>query len=194
MISKNYNIQWLKMVSHLISHPQTPCHWVDRLDCDVIWKTSDSLQLCYQLVGALDQLIIPPVTTPSTLQDNLWQRTCFEVFIMLEGESAYTEFNISPSGEWAVYYFSDYRKRTSKKISQAPEIKRMSSSDSIEMTVLLSPLHLPYNPNKKTVRLGLSTVIETQDHQHAYWALNHPCEQADFHHIESFSLPLTPST
>ena len=41
--------------------------------------------------------------------DELWQHTCFEAFVRASSGSEYYEFNFSPSTQWAVYRFTDYR-------------------------------------------------------------------------------------
>ena len=41
--------------------------------------------------------------------DDLWQHTCFELFIGAKNDAEYYEFNFSPSGEWAAYEFRNYR-------------------------------------------------------------------------------------
>lgn len=41
--------------------------------------------------------------------DFLWQRSCLECFIGQSGESGYVEINAAPSGEMAIYQFSEYR-------------------------------------------------------------------------------------
>src|SRR5256885_16422013 len=64
-----------------------------------------SLDIVYALEGDLSQLRIPSARAGG----NLWQHTCFEIFISRAGMDAYYEFNFSPSGEWAAYAFHRYR-------------------------------------------------------------------------------------
>ena len=60
------------------------------------------------LRGDIARLRIPEDCTPERT-DQLWEHTCFEAFFAAHGESAYREFNFSPSGQWAAYAFKDYR-------------------------------------------------------------------------------------
>ena len=40
------------------------------------------------------------------------------------------------------------------------------------------------------VRLAISAVIESAEGKASYWALKHSSEKPDFHHPDSFALPL----
>ncbi len=42
-------------------------------------------------------------------QDFLWEQTCFEIFIGVQGEDFYREINLSPSQAWQAYAFEEYR-------------------------------------------------------------------------------------
>ncbi len=42
-------------------------------------------------------------------KNELWQKTCFELFLGWDNEDSYWEFNFSTEGEWNLYYFSNYR-------------------------------------------------------------------------------------
>lgn len=53
----------------------------------------------------------------------LWEQTCFEAFIADTGKAAYREYNFAPSGDWAVYEFSDYRLPTALNMPPPPRIE-----------------------------------------------------------------------
>ena len=38
--------------------------------------------------------------------DELWQSTCFELFLRTPSEENYAEWNFAPSGQWAAYAFT----------------------------------------------------------------------------------------
>lgn len=148
-------------------------------------RTSDgSLQLDYSLPSTV---VLPPPARadgPSRC-DGLWQRTCVELFIADADSSAYREFNFAPSGDWAAYDFSDYRQRT-EGLPEVPVPRvefhhhRISVNlPGAAMPAFLSPV------------LGLTAVLETAAGQLAYLALHHATERPDFHHRDSFILPLT---
>src|SRR5262245_20356349 len=96
----------------LTCHPATANRAVSAIAIDVSWLPDGRLALSYSLIGDCSYLRIPS-SKPAASIDGLWQHTCFEAFVSVQGDSAYREFNFSPSGEWAVYCFRSYRERTS---------------------------------------------------------------------------------
>lgn len=145
--------------------------------------------LCYRLFGAPGHLRFPE-PQPAAPADNLWQHTCFELFIAEEEGSGYREFNFSPSAQWAAYRFASYRERDfSFWQRSAPQIKLHRLADGCRLEVQLPAATLP--PGKRP-RLGLNAVIEAVDGSKSYWALAHGAEQPDFHHAQNFALTLSP--
>ena len=57
-----------------------------------------------------------------------------------EGESAYREFNFSPSGQWAAYRFAGERQRDT---SPAPDLPAPVMQLAITPTLLTLDVHLP---------------------------------------------------
>jgi hypothetical protein len=72
-------------------------------------RHSPLLNLSYTLLGAVDAVNIPAPAQLPTRHHELWQSTCFEFFLGLQGSPQYWEFNLSPAGHWNVYRFEDYR-------------------------------------------------------------------------------------
>ena len=107
--------------NHLICHPDSVCIAAELLCVGLEWLPEGHLKLRYELTGDLTQLRIPAPQSPGEA-DGLWEHTCFEAFIAVEGEAGYHEFNFSPSGQWAAYAFSDYRVRSIRTTSQPPLI------------------------------------------------------------------------
>ena len=106
----------------LICHPATPCTYVSAVTARVDRLSEDLLILYYQVVGDIDQLQLP-AQHRSAHTDGLWQHTCFEAFVRAEGARNYLELNFSPSSEWAVYRFDDYRRgMTAIEPPHAPKI------------------------------------------------------------------------
>lgn len=173
----------------LCCHPDTPNSSVKKLSCSVIALDNGDLHLSYHLKSDLQRILIPTLT-PSEPKDNLWEHSCFEAFISVDGEKAYREYNFSPSSQWAIYAFSDYRVKLIWEASQSPTVKREQQDDKLIITVVLPSSCLPNNPQKKPLLIGLSSVIETSDGVISYWALQHPTNTPDFHHRESFSLKI----
>ncbi|MDR2637647.1 MAG: hypothetical protein LBB55_04850, partial [Zoogloeaceae bacterium] len=110
-----------------------------------------------------------------------------------QGSQAYREYNFSPSGEWAGYAFSAYRQRMETPCHlPAPIVctgRRTQDGAELEARLPLDRLasaNLPFHA-------ALATVLEFSDGRLAYYALHHPAGQADFHHADSFILPLPSS-
>ena len=158
---------------------------VQSLNVRVETKGQDGLYICYELTGDISQLHIPAPQL-SVAVDGLWEHTCFELFIGVEGDSGYHEFNFSPSGQWAIYAFSDYRLRSFWKVNQAPDISIHQTNDALRLEAFINSADLPVNNADKMLQLGLSAVIEANDGKHSYWALCHPSVAPDFHHRAGF--------
>src|SRR5437899_7689045 len=98
-------------VQHCIDlkcHPSTRPEAVRAIQVLVRRSASAELQMTFRLDGDIPRIRVPSPGLPR-IATQLWQHTCFEAFIAVEGQSAYHEFNFAPSGEWAVYAFSSYR-------------------------------------------------------------------------------------
>jgi hypothetical protein len=119
-------------------HPATPAPVVrtDRSARRALcrWR----LALAYCLRGDMARLRIPAPQTPGSA-DGLWEHTCFEAFVGVAGETAYHEFNFSPSGEWAAYAFSGYRQRdTTRALCTPPQITATLSAGRLELEAVLA--------------------------------------------------------
>lgn len=119
---------------------------------------------------------VPPPAPPRFV-DGLWQHTCFEVFAARPGMPGYHEFNLSPSGEYAVYSFTGYRAGMTQ-LKLVPSI--FFQGNRLEARI----------PLKSPLLLGLSAVIEEKSGRKSYWALKHAPGRPDFHHPEAFALNL----
>ena len=161
------------------------CTAVHTLHVGVETKGQDGMYLCYELTGDIAQIRIPAPQTPAAVE-GLWKNTCFELFIAVEGDSGYHEFNFSPSGQWAIYAFSGYRLRSFWKTNQAPDISVHQTMGSLRLEALINSADLPANNAAKMLQLGLSAVIEANNGKRSYWALSHPSLQPDFHHRAGF--------
>ena len=173
----------------LLCHPATPAPPINRIDASLVWLADDSIAFRYCLRGDMARLRIP--AERSTERTSLlWEHTCFEAFIAVCGESAYREFNFSPSGQWAAYAFKDYRQAMNELPAIAPpSIATRRFAGRIEVDVVLPAQSLP--SGRRPWQIGISAVIEeadTVDGSHSYWALRHPSPRPDFHHRDAFML------
>ena len=148
-----------------------------------VQRVANGLDLVYRIEGALSRLRIPP-PAPVRPGKDLWRHTCCEAFVREPGKDAYREFNFSPSREWALLDFADYRKPTVSREIPSPHISVEQSAD--ELIVRAGIRGLP----EGKISIGLSAVVENVDGELSYWALRHAPGKPDFHHPDSFALDL----
>ncbi|MEB4590667.1 DOMON-like domain-containing protein [Candidatus Thiothrix sp. Deng01] len=175
----------------LSCHPATPCAALHSLHATAEHIPESGLRLRYVLNGDLARILLPPPQAP-VAADGLWEHTCFEAFISVQGENGYREFNFSPSSQWAAYAFSDYRQRLEWVANHAPEVKFSlapedgKDGDRLQLDAFIAAADLPVNPDGKALVLGLTAVIETTTGEKSYWALKHPTGRPDFHQRNGF--------
>ncbi|MBI1815457.1 MAG: DOMON-like domain-containing protein [Deltaproteobacteria bacterium] len=151
-----------------------------------------TLAFAFRVAGDLTRVRVPPPSAPR-IAHQLWEHTCFEVFVAVAGEPAYREFNFAPSGEWAGYDFSGYREVVGlADDTLAPGIAVRTSPDRLELDALVHLDRLSLTRGRAPLQLGLSAVIEAIDGTLSYWALHHPDGKPDFHHADARSLRLEP--
>ncbi len=145
------------------------------------------LLLSFRLEGDLDSILFPsPVAKPQT-EDGLWQSTCCEVFLRWAGQSAYEEWNFSPSGNWAHYGFQSYRERT-----ESWQPKTLSVPVHTKLTRQLFELEVgverPMSRGDVSglVEYSLTAVVQEKNEERHYWALTHAGQKPDFHDARSF--------
>jgi hypothetical protein len=178
---------WIDLKCHPLTYSET----VRAIQVLVRRSTSSELQITFRLDGDVPRIWapspgVPRFTTP------LWQHTCFEAFIAVEGQPAYHEFNFAPSGEWAVYAFCGYRDGgpVANEMMQ-PHIAVRSTGSRLELDTLVRLDCLSVIHPRASLRIGLSAIIEASDGL-SYWALRHPADKPDFHDADGFALLLEP--
>ena len=130
-------------------------------------------------------LLLPKLKTASgpSRHDELWKQTCFEIFFGPQRQSSYYEFNLAPSGDWALYAFSSYRKDMQpSEVSVAPQLQ--PSSAPLSWTARLVHPGLALGP----LVMSATAVLEYESGSVEHWALKHAGSKADFHLRESFVL------
>ncbi len=175
----------------LICHPLTPVSGIDEISVTYEWLNSSRLWLRYHADGLIEDISIPDSVEPQRC-DNLWQATCFEMFIKETGHDRYLEFNFSPSRRWAVYQFTGYRDGMSNlSLLNEPEIYMDYSDTHFALEVTLD---LPDIWGSAPLEAGFSAVVAEQSGEKSYWALTHAPGQPDFHHGDCFSHKLRSGT
>lgn len=161
----------------LHNHPTTPATWIENVivTCDY---DADKIILIYQIIGDITLLQLPPLSNLPNRADNLWQHTCFEAFIAEKNTTKYCEWNFSPSRQWQLYEFTNYRSsRTLPKMS-VPQIYTTVTAEQFTLTAHIPNTCYPINTK---LRLGLAVILQDTTNKIYYWALKHPPDEPDFH-------------
>jgi len=169
----------------LIAHPDHPPATVSQVEARIIGRDANWLRVRWRIEGS-QQLLVPPFAGKGRA-DELWQATCFELFLKPEGSPAYIEINLSPSERWNAYDFEAYRWGMAERpFPREPECTlRLGSSFAIfDATVPVGGL-----PDVACA-MGLAAVIEEQGGVKSYWALAHPDAKPDFHAPACFAATL----
>lgn len=138
------------------------------------------LQVYFTLAGDLDKIEIPEPAHQPTRRHNLWQATCFEVFLGRQNDPAYWEINLAPAGDWNLYRFSGYRQGMEEDAAIAAlpsQIDRQPQVLAISLAIDAAALDLAATP----LQLGLAAVLLARDGGVSHWALGHPAGKPDFH-------------
>ena len=167
----------------LVVHPTEQAPAALSLSASLTFAGSDSdpgWLLQYQVMANMSAITLP-APAPAGPADGLWRHTCLEAFVQDGDGPGYHEFNLSPSGQWAVYRFSGERQRVADDRPPAvgPSIAVELSAQSMTLRAWLPHALLPARPGA----IGLGAVIETPDGRVSHWALQHPRpDRPDFHH------------
>lgn len=145
--------------------------------------------LQYEASGDTTRLLIPEPRAGARAH-GLWRHTCFEAFLGGVGHAGYLELNFSPSGEWAVYRFRDYRDGMLAIEPQSPPrivVERSRERLALSVQISLRSIEVP---DELSLRAGLAAVIESESGTLSYWALRHPAGEPNFHHPDGFAITL----
>jgi hypothetical protein len=172
----------------LACHPSSPSLAVRGLTASARIGGAGKLAVRFALDADMSQVIMPPLR-PSARADELWRRTCFEVFVALPEGEAYCELNFSPSTEWALYGFTGYRRgMTPITVRRPPRVAVRPTPRGLVLEAVTCLEELPMPQPGLPLRAGAAAVIEEKDGRLTYWALAHPSSLPDFHHRLGFAL------
>ena len=165
-------------------HPDTPANAIQAVDARWLETGDGRLILRFQVNGA-EALAVPEFAGRGRA-DDLWQATCFELFLKDREGEGYLECNFSPSERWAAYRFTAYREgRTDAPLAQGPEIASSAGEHLFILTATLDTALL-----EGADSAGISAVIVEKDGTKSYWALAHPPGDPDFHAPACFAATL----
>jgi hypothetical protein len=176
------------MKFELVCHAGANLPSIDSVSVEVERRPGNLLLLDYAVAGDIRDIAMP-ILMAQERADELWRKTCFEVFLRKPGADAYVECNFSPSSRWAAYAFSGYR--VGRQDLADVSIQRMDlqvGEGFLDMKIIVA---LPgFLPLDCAWDAGFSAVIKRRDGELTYWALRHPGEAPDFHHSDCFAAHL----
>jgi hypothetical protein len=148
------------------------------------------LDVRYVLQGDLTQVLFPPKVESPGRKFALWEATCLEFFVAIDGRPDYWEFNLAPNGNWQVFYLSDYRSglKDEAAINYLPLVIQQDEQGlqldlSIDLTCLFPP--------DTELAMAITAVIQAKTGEYSYWSLQHSGEEADFHRRADFVMNLS---
>jgi hypothetical protein len=176
-------------LANLGCHQATPSEDVHAVRVS-LRRIDDELAIAFRLVGSISGICLTAPSEPDGLAQ-LWRHTCLEVFIAIEGQTAYHEFNFAPCGAWRVYAFRAYRDPAPlAKVLHWPAIFVEATNERLELHARIVLTDLFATSSHMALRLGLAAVIESRSGSLSYWALRHPADKPDFHLADAFALRL----
>jgi hypothetical protein len=152
-------------------------------------RKDNILSIEYQLFGDLNSISISPPANPPSRQFHLWEATCFEFFIGIPGDRNYWEFNLSPSGDWAIFALDDYRQglRDETAFTSLPfKVDRYPNYITLNLEFDLSELVLL----EQDLEISVTAVIKSSQDELSHWAITHSGKEADFHLRDSFAIKI----
>jgi hypothetical protein len=158
-----------------------------------ILRSKKQIHLHFAVKGPVSKLLIPKKGAKGERKSGLWEHSCFELFLAPSFERAYWEWNFSPSGDWCVLAFNDYRKRQDGEIRSSGIIQQEIAvkDDFLAMALRIEPDFSPELlfalANARPLNAGLCVVLEHSDESKSYWSLAHLGTRPDFHIRESFT-------
>ena len=171
----------------------------ERKLADVSERKLISLLFAFQIEGDLTALDLQHSRAREirNQQDDLWKATCFEIFLSRPGDASYLEFNFSPTGDFAVYKFDDYRlgMQALRPVS-SPRFKIERGSDFYRITGSIGEAHddprLALLLAEPALEASITAVLKPLSGQGdtTFWALSHAGDKADFHLRSSFTFSL----
>ncbi|RKG29221.1 DOMON-like domain-containing protein [Acinetobacter tianfuensis] len=125
----------------------------------------------------------PELVSSNPRKDFLWEDTCFEIFIGVQGEDYYREINLSPSQAWQSYQFEEYRYPEDMPPQAAYDIELNQLKRThygLNVSLDLTEFMLAHKLKWANVFVGLSAVLKTAQGEQFY-AMQHSSQNADFH-------------
>jgi len=132
----------------------------------------------FKIAGELENYLFDKPQKQSR-KDELWKRTCFELFLANNDKPNYYELNMSPSSEWNFYHFSDYKQemKEEKNISN-PSIH----CSKVPKGYLFSfEFELYTNVVEDNFILNLAVILLDRQGIRHFYSIHRRSENVDFH-------------
>ena len=169
----------------LAAHPDHPPLGVSGVEARIIGQDKKWLRVRWRVEGS-QQLIVPAFAGKGRT-DQLWETTCFELYLKPMGGEAYCELNLSPSERWNAYDFDGYRLGMRERpFPREPECTIRQGSTFAIFDAAIPVAGLP----DQDCAMGLSAILEEQGGVKSYWALAHAEGKPDFHAPACFAVAL----
>ncbi|MBX7481304.1 DOMON-like domain-containing protein [Qipengyuania qiaonensis] len=166
-------------------HSAHPPLAVTSIEARVIGRDENWLRLRWRIEGSVN--LVVPAFAGKGRADELWQTTCFELFLRPEQGTPYCEFNLSPSERWNAYDFDSRRQgMTERRMPREPDCTIRLGSTFAIFDSALPVAGLPH----VDCAMALTCVIEETDSRKSYWALQHSGAEPDFHDPACFTAHL----
>ena len=174
------------MQTHLlVAHPDHPPAGVTQVEARIIGQDANWLRVRWRVEGT--QHLVVPSFAGKGRTDDLWQTTCFELYLKPLGGEAYCELNLSPSERWNIYDFDGYREGMRERpFPHEPECTMRQGSHFAIFDAAIPGAGLP----DCDCAMGLSAILEEEGGVKSYWALAHPEGKPDFHAPACFTVAL----
>lgn len=151
-------------------------------------REGSELHLTWLVEAPEGAIALPAAAAAPQRRTGLWEETCFEFFLASQARG-YWEFNLSPSGDWAVFRFDGYRSgmRDEAAFAELPfAVTRWAGGCKANIVVDMRNLGLGDAPWE----LAIAAVVREPGGRLTYWALAHPEARPDFHAAGAFCLRL----
>ena len=184
--------------------PHGNCRWIESIS-GMLARTEQEIHCQYDISGDWRHIRWPKIKANSARITGLWESTCCELFIAAENDKAYTEVNLSPSGDWNCYQFQDYRRgmqASSKLVLKAlsthpcaPSTRRFQAvleccESLADLPVMEVGIATVLAVEARPVKQQTSEITPDEDGQLYYHSLARTKGNPDFHKRADFLLKL----
>ncbi len=155
-----------------------------------IERRGSMLAVDFLVSGHVAKVLADPLKPVKERQraDQLWERTCFEMFFADPASPVYREVNVSASGDWNIYRFTGIRTGMQpEEMARVRDVTLRRELDSMRMTFVVESKLFD---SISKLAVSLNAVIENAAREKTYWALVHTQSRPDFHRREAFLVTL----